>query len=80
MAIAEWHVVSVVVMRIAPLIGVLRAGNFVTITKLGMAELKGRNFGLKMEPVAAGRIALKTEAKKAEIAVEITRWENVGLQ
>jgi hypothetical protein len=45
-----------------------------------MAELKGRNFGLKMEPVAAGRIALKTEAKKAEIAVEITRWENVGLQ
>jgi hypothetical protein len=33
-----------------------------------------------MESVAPGKIALKTEAKKAEIAAEITRSETVGLQ
>ena len=72
--------VSVAVMRTAPLIGVLREGNFVKITKLEMAELQGLNFGLKMESVAAERITLKTEAKKVEIAAEITRWETAALR
>lgn len=80
MGIFEWHVVSVFVMRTAPLVGVLREGNFVKITKLEMVEFQGLCFGLKMESVAPERIALKTEAKKAEIAAEITRWETAAVQ
>ena len=72
--------VSVVVTRTAPLVGVLREENFVKITKLEMAGLQGLSFGLKMESVALERIALKTEAKKAETAGEITRWETAALQ
>ena len=72
--------VSVVVMRTAPLVGVLREGNFVKITKLEMAELQGLSFGLKVESVAPERIARRSEAKKAEIAAEITRWETAALQ
>lgn len=62
------------------MVGVLREGNFVKITKLEMAELQGQSFGLKMESVAPERIARKTEAKKVEIAAEITRWETAALQ
>jgi hypothetical protein len=78
-AIVEWNVVPVVVMRRVPLMGVLREGNFVTTTKLEMAELKGLGFGLKMKSVAAGRTALKIEGKKAEIAAKITGWETADL-
>lgn len=80
LGIVESHVVSVVVTRIAPLVGVLREENFVKITKLEMAELQGLSFGLKMEYVALERISLKTEAKKAETAGEIIRWETAALQ
>lgn len=72
--------VSVVVKRTAPLIDVMREENFVKKTKLEMVESQGLRFGLKMEFVAPERLALKTEAKKAEIAAKITRWETAALQ
>jgi hypothetical protein len=57
------------------LAGVLTEGNSVVTTKLEMTELKEASFGLQMESVALGRIAMKTVATKAETAAEITKWE-----
>jgi hypothetical protein len=58
----------------------LKEGNFVVITKLEMAELKEVSCGFQMEPVAVGRIVMKTVATKAEIVAETTKWEIVDLQ
>jgi hypothetical protein len=78
--ILDCFVVFVVVARTALLIDVMKEGSFAGITELATAELKEVSTGLQTESVVVRRTEMKTVGTKAEIGVEITKWETDELQ